>query len=119
MKNVNENVKEIKDLNIIESYRIWRDVQDLMEVIATGRVYNLDCLIGLRRMKDGSVDGAIISDPPFDMKITDKPAGAATDTAYVSELNFISHGFDIQILDECIRIMGKDRFKNNSYSKST
>ncbi len=113
MKNV--NVKEIKDLNIIESYRIWRDVQDLMEVIATGRVYNLDCLIGLRRMRDGSVDGAIVSDPPFLQKITDKPAGAATDTAYVSEIKFISHGFDIRILDECIRVMGKDKFKGVFY----
>lgn len=86
-----------------------------MNVLATRRVYNMDCLIGLRRMKDGSVDGAIISDPPYIQKMTDKPAGAATDTAYVSELNFISHGFDIKILDECIRIMGRDRFKGIFY----
>ena len=109
------NVNEIKDLNVIEAYRLWREAQDLMNVLATGRVYNIDCLIGLRRMKDGSVDGAIISDPPYLQKMTDKPAGAATDTAYVSELNFISHGFDIQILDECIRIMGRDRFKGIFY----
>lgn len=111
----NTNTKEIKGLHVVEAYRIWREAQDLMEVLATGRVYNLDCLIGLGRMKDGSVDGAIISDPPFDMKITDKPAGAATDTAYVSELKFISQGFDIKILDECIRVMGKERFKGIFY----
>jgi len=109
------NVNEIKDLNVIEAYRLWRDAQDLMEVLATGRVYNMDCLIGLGRMKDGSVDGAIISDPPFDQKITDKTTGAATDTAYVSKIKFISNGFDIRILDECIRVMGKDRFKGIFY----
>lgn len=109
------NVNEIKNLNVIEAYRLWREAQDLMEVIATGRVYNMDCLIGLRRMKDSSVDGAIISDPPYVQKITDKPAGAATNTAYVSELKFISKGFDIRILDECIRVMGEKRFKGIFY----
>lgn len=39
-----KNVNETKNLNVIEAYRLWREAQDLMEVIATGRVYNMDLL---------------------------------------------------------------------------
>ena len=48
----------MKKLNIMDEYRL------VNEVIMTNRIYNMDCLEGLRRMPDNSVD-LILTDPPY------------------------------------------------------
>ena len=89
----------MKKLNIMDEYRL------VNEVIMTNRIYNMDCLEGLRRMPDNSVD-LILTDPPyfFDTK-KGKGTGIVKDSKYLKEIEYMTNGFDLRILDECVRVM--------------
>ena len=91
----------MKKLNIMDEYRL------VNEVIMTNRIYNMDCLEGLRRMPDNSVD-LILTDPPyfFDTK-KGKGTGIVKDSKYLKEIEYMTNGFDLRILDECVRVMKK------------
>ena len=67
----------------------------------------MDCLEGLRRMPDNSVD-LILTDPPyfFDTK-KGKGTGIVKDSKYLKEIEYMTNGFDLRILDECVRVMKK------------
>ena len=89
----------MKKINIMDEYRL------VNEVIMTNRIYNMDCLEGLRRMPDNSVD-LILTDPPyfFDTK-KGKGTGIVKDSKYLKEIEYMTNGFDLRILDECVRVM--------------
>lgn len=91
----------MKKLNIMDEYRL------VNEGIMTNRIYNMDCLEGLRRMPDNSVD-LILTDPPycFDTK-KGKGTGIVKDSKYLKEIEYMTNGFDLRILDESVRVMKK------------
>ena len=78
------------------------------------RIYNMDCLEGMRQMESESVD-LIIADPPYEFvgnneKYGGRGAFGSVGRAYHSELETagIIGGFDREaVMKECIRIMKK------------
>lgn len=94
-----------KKLNITEEHTLRSKTQATDELIKTGEVYNMDSLIGLRRML-GQID-AVITDAPYKFPLSKKKTGAAKDAKHLEEIEFMSNGFDFAILDECIRLMPK------------
>lgn len=70
------------------------------------RIYNMDCLEGMRQMADGSVD-CIVSDPPYVVGTTGAGMYKQDDKRYVKELEAadIVDGFSTEILDEMCRLM--------------
>lgn len=101
LKTTTKGLIYMKKLNIMDEYRL------VNEVIMTNRIYNMDCLEGLRRMPDNSVD-LILTDPPycFDTK-QGKGTGIVKDSKYLKEIEYMTNGFDLRILDECVRVMKK------------
>lgn len=71
------------------------------------KIYNMDCLEGMKQIPDGSVD-LIATDPPY---ILDNQGGGLYDkdkgAQYVKELADIKDGFQEAVLDECCRVMKK------------
>ena len=78
------------------------------------RIYNEDCLVGLKKIPDKSVD-LIITDPPYEFVASDKNYGGrgalgSKGRAYHSELEnagLISGFQREEILRECMRVMKK------------
>lgn len=64
------------------------------------KIYNMDCLEGMKQIPDGSVD-LIATDPPY---ILDNQGGGLYDkdkgAQYVKELADIKDGFQEAVLDE-------------------
>lgn len=78
-----------------------------MNKIKSNTIYNEDCLTGLKRIPDNSVD-AIVSDPPYEMDTKKgKGTGVLKNTKYLNEIDYMCNGFDMRILDECMRVMKK------------
>ena len=74
-------------------------------------IYNEDCLIGLKKIPDKTVD-LVITDPPY--KINNHFAGGKTILSdnlnkYNNELykNKLTQGYNYKILDELLRVMKK------------
>ena len=101
LKTTTKGLIYMKKLNIMDEYRL------VNEGIMTNRIYNMDCLEGLRRMPDNSVD-LILTDPPycFDTK-KGKGTGIVKDSKYLKEIEYMTNGFDLRILDESVRVMKK------------
>ena len=78
-----------------EEFKNWR-IQSELEV---QKVYNMDCLEGLRMIPDKSVD-VVISDPPYELELKGENTGAAKDAEFLDEIEFMSNGFNKQVLDE-------------------
>lgn len=95
---------KIKKLNVMEEYGLMK------KVFMTNRIYNMDCLEGLRRLPDDSVD-LILTDPPylFDAK-KGKGTGIVKDSKYLKEIDYMCNGFDLRILDECMRVLRGNAF---------
>lgn len=75
-------------------------------MIELNKIYNEDCLEGMKRIPDNSIS-LVVTDPPY---ILDNCGGgiyAQDDKRYVKELNDIKDGFNIKVLDECCRVMKK------------
>lgn len=75
----------------------------------TNVIYNEDCLIGLARIPDKSVD-LIVTDPPY--QIDNTKSGGKTQLSKkiqrvndLIEQNNLTQGFDLKILDEMLRIL--------------
>jgi len=72
------------------------------------KIYNEDCLIGLKKLPENSID-LIITDPPY--QINNTTAGGKTKLAKsiqnmnneISE-NDLVNGFNLEILDELVRV---------------
>lgn len=73
------------------------------------KIYNEDCLVGIKKIPDNYVDLVII-DPPY--KINNHVAGGNSDLSlsiqnYNDQLYhyYLTNGYDIRILDELLRVM--------------
>lgn len=104
LKTTTKGLIYMKKLNIMDEYRL------VNKVIMTNRIYNMDCLEGLRRMPDNSVD-LILTDPPyfFDTK-KGKGTGIVKDSKYLKEIEYMCNGFNLRILDECMRVLRGNAF---------
>lgn len=75
-------------------------------MLELNRVYNCDCVEGMKLLPDKSVD-LIATDPPYLLENTGGGIYSRADKHYVKELQEIKDGFDVRILDECCRVMKK------------
>ena len=75
-------------------------------MIEANKIYNEDCLEGLKRIPSGSVD-LVLTDPPYLIETTGGGMYSKPDKEYVQELKDIKDGFDTHILDELCRVMKK------------
>lgn len=75
-------------------------------MLELNRIYNEDCLEGMRRIPDHSID-LIVTDPPYVIETSGAGIYKQADKQYVKELNGIKDGFDPRVLDEICRIMKK------------
>ena len=99
----------MKKINIMDEYKIWREHSTLK----TNEIYNMDCLEGLRKMPDNSVD-LILSDPPYFLE-TKKGKGTGvikelmeriiTNSSLYGETVFCSGGYGTSI--RCCMDMGR------------
>ena len=75
----------ITTINAIEEDKVMNDV------IVTNRIYNMDCLEGVRKMPDNSVD-LIVSDPPYNFLTKNgKGTGVVKDSQYLKEIEYMQH----------------------------
>lgn len=74
-------------------------------MILENKIYNVDCLEGLRELPDKSID-LIVTDPPY---INDTVGGGFCKTRkYISDIKPLSNGFSFEsIYPELIRVMKK------------
>ena len=83
-----------------EEFKTWRKQSELK----SQKIYNMDCLEGLNMIPDKSVD-VVISDPPYELELKGENTGAAKDAEFLNEIEFMSNGFNKQVLDECMRVL--------------
>ena len=70
------------------------------------KIYNMDCLYGMRQLPDNCVD-LVVTDPPYVIETSGAGIYKQADKQYVKELNNMKDGFSTQVLDELCRIMKK------------
>ena len=70
------------------------------------KIYNMDCIDGMRQMPDKSVD-LVVTDPPYFIETSGAGIYKQDDKQYVKELNEMKDGFSRGVLDELCRIMKK------------
>lgn len=67
------------------------------------KIYNMDCMEGIKLLNDNSIDLVII-DPPYKLNIT-KVKNTTTFNSYANDLLDLKDGFDLKILDLLIQKM--------------
>lgn len=70
------------------------------------KIYNMDCIEGMRQMPDKSVD-LVVTDPPYLIETSGAGIYKQDGKQYVKELNEMKDGFSREVLDELCRIMKK------------
>lgn len=75
-------------------------------ILEINRIYNMDCLEGLKLIPDNSID-LVVTDPPYIIETQGAGIYKQADKQYVKELNSINDGFSDNILDELCRVMKK------------
>lgn len=73
-------------------------------MLELNRIYNMDCLEGMKQILDGTVD-LIVTDPPYLLENTGGGLFSTEKIRFHKELQEIKDGFDMRILDECCRVM--------------
>ena len=68
------------------------------------RIYNMDCLEGMKQIPDGTID-LCVTDPPYLIETQGGGIYTQEDKQYVKELEDIKDGFRTEILDELCRVM--------------
>lgn len=69
------------------------------------KIYNMDCMEGIKLLDDNSIDLVII-DPPYKLNIT-KVKNTTTFNSYANDLLNLKDGFDLKVLDLLIQKMKK------------
>lgn len=75
-------------------------------MIELDKIYNEDCLEGLRRLPDKSVD-LVVTDPPYLIETKGGSLYKQPDKQYIQELEGIKDGFSEEVLDLLCRVMKK------------
>lgn len=73
-------------------------------MIEIDRIYNQDCLQGLKQLPDNSVD-LIVTDPPYIIETEGAGIYAQKHLEYTKELNDMKDGFSESVLNELCRVM--------------
>ena len=73
-------------------------------MLELNRIYNLDCVEGMKKMPDKSID-LVVTDPPYLIETSGSGIYKQADKQYVKELNDIKDGFSTDVLDELCRVM--------------
>lgn len=73
-------------------------------MVEIDKIYNEDCLEGMKRIPDKSID-LIVTDPPYLLETNGGGIYNQADKQYVKELEDIRDGFRTEILDEMCRVM--------------
>ncbi|MDY2724386.1 MAG: hypothetical protein SOV25_02170, partial [Candidatus Onthovivens sp.] len=74
------------------------------------KIYNEDCLVGLKKIPDNSIDLVVI-DPPYDIctkggkKGTGRLCHDLTKLENELKESNLVNGYDLSVLDELIRVM--------------
>ena len=70
-------------------------------------IYNEDCLKGMKRIPDKSVD-LIVTDPPYLMTCGQRGGAFGKDKReYHNEIEPLTDNFNLEVLNELVRIMKK------------
>lgn len=69
------------------------------------KIYNMDCIDGIKLLEDNSIDLVVI-DPPYKLDLN-KVKNTTTYTNYANELLELKDGFDLKVLDLLIQKMKK------------
>ena len=75
-------------------------------MLELNRIYNMDCLEGLKQIPDNSID-LVVTDPPYEIQTSGAGIYKQPDKQYVKELNLMKDGFSPEILDELCRVLKK------------
>jgi site-specific DNA-methyltransferase (adenine-specific) len=75
-------------------------------LLELNRIYNMDCLEGLKLIPDKSID-LVVTDPPYKIETSGGGIYKQADKQYVKELNSMEDGFPKEVLDECCRVLKK------------
>lgn len=76
-------------------------------MLELNKIYNLDCLIGLKKLDDESVD-LIITSPPYNLG-KNHHTGTKKHDPYFDNLSEQDYqNWQIQVLNECYRVLKKD-----------
>ena len=75
-------------------------------MLELNKIYNMDCLEGLKLIPDKSID-LVVTDPPYDIQTSGAGIYKQADKQYVKELNFMKDGFLPEVLDELCRVLKK------------
>ncbi len=99
--------KTIRKLNVIEAYQ-ENEKMKMQETATTQTLYNMECLYGIRKLiPDNSID-LIVADCPYTLDTNNGiGSGAIENASYLKEIDYMCNGFDIRILDECVRVLKK------------
>ena len=75
-------------------------------MLELNKIYNRDCLEGMREIEDGSID-LVLTDPPYE--IGAKGCGLAGDRQYLKDItiNKLDKGFNITTLKDYLRVLRK------------
>lgn len=73
-------------------------------MLELNRIYNCDCVEGMKKMPDKSID-LVVTDPPYLIETSGAGIYKQADKQYVKELNDIKDGFSTDVLDELCRVM--------------
>ena len=73
-------------------------------MLELNRIYNCDCVEGMKKMPDKSID-LVVTDPPYLIETSGAGIYKQADKQYVKELNDIKYGFSTDVLDELCRVM--------------
>lgn len=79
-------------------------------LLLVNKIYNEDCLIGLKKIPDNSIDLVVI-DPPYDISTKGGKKGTGKLCKELIKLenelkaSNLINGFDLSVLDELIRVM--------------
>lgn len=69
------------------------------------KIYNMDCIEGIKLLEDNSIDLVVI-DPPYKLDLN-RVKNTTTFTNYANELLGLKDGFDLKVLDLLIQKMKK------------
>jgi site-specific DNA-methyltransferase (adenine-specific) len=75
-------------------------------MLEINKIYNMDCLEGMKSIPDKSID-LVITDPPYDIQTSGAGIYKQDDKQYIKELNFMKDGFSSEVLDELCRVLRK------------
>ena len=73
-------------------------------MLELNRIYNCDCVEGMKKMPDKSID-IVVTDPPYLIETSGAGIYKQADKQYVKELKDIKDGFSTDVLDELCRVM--------------